>query len=100
MEDLGKHEHRWKPKTLEELRQLLLQKRVPLLTHAMGSGYHEAVELCLTIATTAFDHDNPASSLQSAAQRSYIGHDVLTALGRWLCELSSIPDMIRPPFSS
>lgn len=37
----------WKFKNLEELREQLLEKRVPLLMHAMGRGYCEAVEICL-----------------------------------------------------
>ncbi len=44
----------WKYNTLWKLRDMLLEKRVPLLAHAMGRGYRDLVELCLK----GIDHED------------------------------------------
>ena len=78
---LGTMTTRWKYVKLEELRLTLLSKRVPLLSHAMGSGYREAVEACLN-----YMPETPPSPSQPTGLERDLSLEVLTGLGKCPCE--------------
>lgn len=63
----------WKFKDLDELRGLLLERRVPLLAHAMGRGYCKAVEICL-------------GNIPEERREISMGIEVLKELGKCPCE--------------
>ena len=60
-------------KDLGELRELLLERRVPLLAHAMGKGYCKAVEICL-------------GNIPEERREVSMGIEVLERLGKCPCE--------------
>jgi hypothetical protein len=80
----------YKYSSWEELRQTLLLKRVPLLEHAMGTSYREAVDSCLN-ANGVTHHSSQLKSLDPAIPSHLkLGHQVLEALSKCPHEANGI----------
>jgi serine/threonine protein kinase len=64
----------------EETREKLLTKRVPLLNHAMGSGYSRATHACMTWIGSG--HDNPDADEEKAASLLAFERLVVEPIGK------------------